>query len=465
MRLRLRFVIANLGVCLLLYACPALALPSDELIEHLEAARPPVGLLAYSPPSVSGRSGWRAGYRDGMNRLSGAAPRFPAAIASFEQCAQTATRARDSDGVGTCLFAKGSSELFAGRATSAVLSLRRAIGAIRKTRRNGLHPWDAEAVGDSGLLGLHVYHNLAAAYLAGGSDTGTGVGDPWSRGELRRSIANRDRVKSPHLAHLDSHRSSTAQLEPKHLVFANSNLERLHQDPSNLQLSILMPYTSLLVLVQLKDPAPPLARWVRRLSDDLPDDLPIRAVNAAMASARGGDAQQLLARATLDLTLRAGDVGAAELLVKRGAADENEMRGLLAAIRADALLGGFEQSAPDEDAGRAELIANAQEILANDQLAFLHPRAKRAIAQARSGISGLAQGLLNPRLVSVLTLGAIAIALAMLLWWLRGWVKRNWADWNNNLYFWNGLTRAGYQVDCPARDADDARRSGDWAQR
>jgi len=441
--------------------------PDDTVRAFIKQTLPEPSLMAYMPKETEGQGAWRVAYDRGLAELQNG--QFLAAALHFSRAdKELPENAKEGDARALCRFAAGSSYLLARDNDKAIHYLRRAIGALtQQYKGSDFDPYVSTGVGDSGLHTYHIWHNLIAAYLQAGPALFQGKDSPWNHrdedkhNEVWRSskTARRD---TPHTLLLNQQQQPGSAAGD--LVFANSNLERIYQDPSNLSNSVLLRYLSGRVLLALTDTEGGL-RVLEALSVAVPEDasqerLPVRELvspttlnTVAKENLNAAALAEKILADTFYWAVWFGDKVLAETLAGKLTADKERAERVLLAVNAIAWIKKSRQPLIGNDTAKQgeELMTK---VLAEPQLASLHPEAKQALGRFRP---------IMPRADDVgawfKRYGGLLVALAVLLGGLV-WVALCWRSWNNNVYYWRMLNYCSREPDILEHDYDDAGQSG-----
>jgi hypothetical protein len=436
-----------LGACLFTLLVSADTTPPSEMARaFINETWPNPGLMVYVPKAAKSLDVRRNDYDDGLATLEQG--QFLAAAVKFSKVDKSIPDNGDLPAKALCSFAAGSSYLLAGKDSEAVLKLRGAIGALsKKYKDTGLDSWFNTPVGYGELHSYHIWNNLIVAYLQAGPLPDKDIGTPWTRKYLKdgRNELARDAQQTnsmtPHTTWLLEHQKRTSS--PVHLAFANSNLERIYQDRSNIDNSLLLQYTSATVLLDLGDKAG--LKLLRHLLEDGPKDdaLLIRALNDPIEALTPEQLQTHILASAFYWALLVGDSAAATDLLGKIKTDKDKAELALLAFNADVLI--KKSAAVPIDQKISESGAETmRKVLATPALVFLHPEAEQALNKLQPKYRRVP----GSKLVWTwfkqygVLLNVLLVALVMI-----AWICMRWRIWNNNVYYWRMLNHCSREPD------------------
>lgn len=435
---------------------PSQALEGELPVEaaaYLEEHLPVPGLLLYGPPEDPGvgSPAFREAWKEGSSLVLADVPSPSAAAVEFGEAAEVATADGDHSARAVALFAQATCEAQAGAGNhrTAVGRFRTAISAIADAQTVGgsqrLMSYEPAPIGSSPVWSTHVYHNLIATYLSSMDETGAVIGDPWARREFRDPSGGGP--DNPHSEPRDLHSQQGRGSVPVYLAYANSNLERLFRDLTNVRMALLVAYSSAATLAGLgiRQPSSPtyLDRMLLATPTPQPEPLPLWEVGTFEKRVwTGQGASGLLARAAFRRALERGDVTTAERLLaawEKELPEESETAFLAATApsRLEDFL-GLSNPTPADAREIRELAARVRDREGLEHLEDLTVQAEKLADLVDPGGPGVGERLrtwLVPVLLTTLLLGPLFL---LLLYW-----KTLMA----NLRYWAQLDDPGYEED------------------
>ncbi len=425
----------------------AAASPSENLDDYIDETWPKPGYLVYLPETVTSEGSWRPEYDAGLESLRQG--QLQTAAAHFVQADEKASNPSDLQAKVLCRFSAGTSYLLANQDEDAVWYLRRAIGALHENYKNSvLNDWYDTTVGNGNLHSYHIWQNLIVAYLLAKPTPGDKIGSPWERknkknqNELERDPGYFEKnTDNPHSSFVQKHQKN--QSDPIHLVFANSNLDRIYEDRSNFINSFLLSYSSAIVLVELGDLGK--IKNLLDLLDGKPNELlPVSSIDHPNVTLDATQIKAHVATFTFYKALLADDINTATDLLTRLTERKEDAERALLAVQAET---AFQQALgnPADQSQHEQAMQLAKQVLKEPDFKFLHNDAQNVLQRYQILPSSVVPAYENALNWLQNYWGWIFFLVILLV--MIALIAPRWRRWNNNVYYWRMLNHCSREPD------------------